>query len=500
MDAVENAARPGGLRDNVQVVFADDSVRVTYGLWQVSLPTAWVSANADITAFLARRATRRDLTAHSEVSAVISLLERQGCLVPEPLAGPVSLRLLRDRFEQLRGAWYATYYAHPLWERLRTGEASRNELLAYLVHNYHVSRAAGSVAARMACRGPAAWRPFFAGDAGEEYWHCDAYYFVQSSALGCPDDQMKRYIPLPASTAFEQHALQLAEHDSVAHLLIAYFQESSVMFRGDADDFYAQVSHSYQLSDFFRPWQAHIDIDIAEEHAAGLAALFTDDVVIDAQAAARSLSLAWAGFHFLCASLDDIAGEARLDTEIVPRDPAPRAAWMRVSAGDQLESAADLASLTARYTEGRPHVELGTIARGDLPYVAGAVHKTSLLALAAGRGHNEIMIAGRIHQQLAELREPDTLPRSPWTLALSNTLAEAATRPLEWAALVASIVRRLAPWPALTIDQIELDRRLGDVSVAAAPSLVIALAQLHELLDRWAASTVTFPSDLCPVL
>jgi hypothetical protein len=464
MDGSSSGGRPGALREAVRVRFADDAVRVTHGLWEVSLPAGWVSTHADVEAFLRRHSTRHDVATYPEASAVIALLDAQGCIVPEPLTGLVPLRVVRERFDRIRGAWYAAYNAHPVWDRLRQGVASRNELVAYLVHNYHVSRAAGAVAARMATRGPTAWRTFFAEDAREEYWHCDAYYFVQSEALGCSAAQIKSYVPLPGSTAFEQHTLQLAEHDPVAHLLVAYFQESSVMFRDAADGFYAEVSRAYQLEDFFRPWQAHIAIDVAEQHAAGLAELFADDVV-DAHSVTRSMARAWAAFYFLCASLDDVVAETRPADSIVLRDPDSRAEWS---------------------TTGSEGIELGPVAGHDRPHVVAAISRTALRALGCGRGHDEIMLAGRIHQQLASAPDPDQLPASPWTLAIDNFLAEAAARPLEWATLVERLAARLQ----LDIDGDDLTPRRGK-AVAA-----VECARLDEIVNRWATSTVRIPDDL----
>jgi hypothetical protein len=463
-DGSVDSLRSGELRDAVRVAFGDDTVRVTHGLWEVSLPAGWVSSHADVDAFLRRRSTRHDVTIRPEASALIALLDAQGCIIPEPLEGAVSLSALRERFDRLRGAWYATYNSHSMWDRLRQGVAGRNELLAYLVHNYHVSRVAGAVAARMATRGPAEWRAFFAQDAREEYWHCDAYYFVQSEALGCSVEQIKAYVPLPGSTAFEQHTLQLAENDPVAHLLIAYFQESSIVFREAADDFYAEVSRAYHLEGFFRPWQAHMSIDIAEQHAAGLAALFTGDVV-DARVATRSLALAWAGYYFLCASLDDVLAEARPANTIILRTSD---------------------SLGEGWATGGANVELGPVAYNDLPHVIAAVCRTALLALAYGRGHDEIILAGRIHQHLTSALTPSYLPASPWTLAIGNYLAEAAVRPTEWFVLVEHLAQRLN----LEIDRDELERRLAKKRASAE------VGRFDELIVRWANNQVTFPGDL----
>jgi len=459
-----DGVRAGALREDVRVTFGRDGVRVAHGLWEVKLPADWLSNHADIEALLRGDSTHPDVVSDPESSAVIALLDAQGCIIPRPLTGSVSLCALRERFDRTRGAWYAAYNAHPLWDRLRSGRASRNELLAYLVHNYHVSRTAGAVAARMASRGPLEWRPFFAEDAREEYWHCNAYYFVQSAALGCPDDRIKAYVPLPGSTAFEQHTQQLAEHDAIAHLLVAYFQESSVMFRDAATEFYDEVSRAYQLDDFFRPWREHIGIDLAEQHAAGLAALFTDRVV-DAESAARSLALAWTAFFFLCASLDDVLGQAQPGDTIVLRDPE---------------------SFATTAVRERPDSDLSAIARHDLPHIVAAVCRTALLALGCGREHDEIMIAGRVHERLAGAPQPDVLPASPWTLAIGNLLAESAARPLEWAALIAYLSRRID----VDVDRDELARRLG-----AAP-FAVECARFGELLDRWAASSVVLPRDL----
>jgi hypothetical protein len=450
---VRSATTPGRLRDEVRVDFAGDGVRVACALWEVRLPALWVASHPRVEAFLRRGLTRSEVAADAdpEAAGVLALLDAQGCIVPAPLTAPVSLRELRARFDRLRAGWYATYYAHPLWNRLRSGDATRDELVAYLVHNYHVSRAAGPVAARMAMHGPSAWRPFFSSDVCGEYWHCDAYYFVPSTVLGCEARDIRTYPQLPASTAFEQHALQMAEHDAIGHLLLAYFQESTVAFQADADRFYAEVERAYGMEGFFRSWQEHVGIDVAEDHAGGLARLFTGDVVVEPAAAARSIAVAWAAFHFLHAALDDASSTGQ------------RGGVQAVASSDAL---------------------------ADLPFVLSAVARTSLAALASSRGHDEIILAGRIAEGLASQRggaEPLPLPRSPWALAVANALAESACRPAEWAAAVAYVVHRLA----LEGDAFSPLARLHEQAAETK--------QLAEIVDRWLTSPIRFPDDLCPL-
>jgi len=475
---------PGALRDDVRVVFADKAVRIAYALWEVSLPADWVAAHADVAAFLNGQGTRDELSQDIEVASVVTLLEAQGCLVAPPLADAVSLCALRARFDALRSNWYAAYYAHPLWDRLRTGEASRNELVAYLLHNYHISRAAGAVAARMATRGPAEWRDFFAHDAASEYSHCDTYYLVQSAPLGCSPDALKTYVPLPSSTAFEQLTLAAAERDPIAHLLIAYLQESSVMFRADTDVFYADVERAYGLDGFFRPWQAHIAIDLVEEHARGIATLFDRDHTVSGNDAACGLATAWAAFHFLCSSLDDVVAERRPDDAIVLRRPLmPKARYVGSEVAGFAEASPDIVRCAARTRDTR--------------YLTSEIARSALAALAVGRSHDEILIAGDVHEALRAHPPAAALPASPWTVALANFLAESAIRPLEWAALLDLVLCRLASF-GIGVDAAAIRRRLDGVAVTETPGLATQLFRLDELIERWARTddSVSFPVDL----
>ena len=192
------------------------------------------------------------------------------------------------------------------------------------------------------------------------------------------------------------------------------------------------------------------------------------DDAVDAHSVMRSMKRAWAAFYFLCASLDDVVAEARPTDSIVLRDPDSRAEWSRA---------------------GREGVELGPVARHDRPHVVASMSRTALRALGCGRGHDEIMLAGRIHQRLANAPAPDQLPASPWTLAIDNFLAEAAARPLEWATLVELLASRLQ----LEIDGDDLMARRGEIFCEAA---AVECARLDEIVNRWATSTVRFPDDL----
>src|SRR6185503_20799475 len=117
--------------------------------------------------------------------ALVTLLDAQGCFLPEPASDSLADALAA--FLPLRSVMYADYYSHPLWTRLRDGAATAGELTTWAVHNYHVSRSAGAIAARRSVRShDDGLQPFFREDALEEYWHCDAFYFVDGPGVTLP--------------------------------------------------------------------------------------------------------------------------------------------------------------------------------------------------------------------------------------------------------------------------------------------------------------------------
>lgn len=84
----------------------------------------------------------------------MALLDAQGCFLP---AGFERIELPRvlELFMPIPSMLYAEYYAHPVWQRLRSGAVSNAEIVAWLVHNYHISCSAGAITARRAGTPPA---------------------------------------------------------------------------------------------------------------------------------------------------------------------------------------------------------------------------------------------------------------------------------------------------------------------------------------------------------
>ncbi len=411
------------LRPDVRLGEDGDQTSISFAHWQVDLPSEVIQTSAPLLEFIRTRRVQPHLLDESGWG-LVALLEAQGCFLPA-LPDRLTARSVLKLFQPLRSQLYADYYGHPAWARLQSGRASRGELAAWMVHNYHVSRSAGVIAARMAASTPdPELRAFFREDALGEYWHCDVFYFVEQSGIRLGASDVKSYVPLPASTAFEDHALRIAEENPLGHLLIAYFQESSIIFRQDSERFYDAVEANYGLSNTFVGWRKHMTLDMDHDHAGELEARFDDEKVIstaDAAAAIRAVQLAQ---FFLFKALDQIAAHANLEDALTPRLPS---------------------SITKSDLNG-PRQGGNRLTRSAGVYLLQAIRDGAFRALALARTHDQIIAAGRLASGAAKIasQESTVAPAQPWLIACRNFVIERAAEPDVLVDLAGTLVEVIA--------------------------------------------------------
>jgi hypothetical protein len=411
----------GFLKNDVSIEYHDHQVSIRYSLWEVKLPINWVKSNPGINNLLDRKSSSAQALADPVARPLVVLLDAQGCFTKNKKSR-YSLQEVKDLFDPLRSKWYASYYAHPVWNEFRKGVASKNGLLAWLVHNYHISRAAGNVAARMAsANSKNQWAQFFVQDALDEYWHCDSFYSLRE--LHLPDldkEYISTSVPLPGSLAFEEHALQVAESSVLGHLLIAYFQESSIAFKSDSHNFYESVERSYDLAGFFLPWKKHIQIDVEYGHADGLATLFESNTDVSSEDFECALRNAWLAFFFLYKSLDHIMAESKY-TDIIRLRSANNPVFSHSPS-------------------------LDTLSVEDISYLIEGLKKSSIRALGFSREHKEIIECGRAAKQISEIfgKEESYISSDPWCVAIVNHLNEIAFHPKTWLCLVDHLSKKLS--------------------------------------------------------
>jgi TENA/THI-4/PQQC family protein len=391
------------LHPDVSVSARDGFIDVRFAHWELQLPADAVDSDPEVQSLLARRSAE-SLNGSTFASAIRQLFEAQGCLLKGG-SSRISLRELFRLIQPIRSRLYAIYYGHPLWALLASGQATKGQFAAWVIHNYHVSRSAGVIAARRASRAddPAA-RQAYRKDALEEFWHCDAFYFVRHRKLLLEPEACKAYVPLPGSRAFEDLALRAAETDGLAHLLIAYFQESSIVFRRESEGFYDRVEERFGLPGFFDGWRRHLALDIDQDHAGGLAALFDSAREVPREEANRAILCLQMAHHFLVSALDQaLSCEGDEAAAIADRQPG------------RLRQAGSVFL----------PVPLVQIANETRVGVLGALCEASFEALGRADSHDEIMAAGGLAAALAKAGIEAVAPeRNPWMVAARNFLIE----------------------------------------------------------------------------
>lgn len=440
------------LRRSIGISADTERVTIHHPAWVLELPRDWVDGVSGLWPVL-RGVVEVDLLRHTstEVSALLTLLTLQGCVSFPDDQPTYSMREVRELFRPVCWSWYGQYYRHELWRHLREGTLSRRGLAAWLLHNYHVSRSAGMSDARCAVRlSRPELRALFATTALDEYSHCDEYFFVRHPGLHISDEDIKRYVQLPTSLAFDQQMLRMAEDDWLGHLLVSLFQESTARFSEQTRAFYRTVEAAYELPGLFSRWEAHLDLDLRCSHATRLEDVLSSDEHCGKEELVRSLTNAWMTFQHLYDSLDAIVQIA--SSGMVPALRRPiRGGWLdpaeplvaqaaprvqkrtRLEAGDALtlhnalvEADAGLPRERARWPE------------QDAIALRRDVARSLYVAMSHSAAHEEIMLFGELAQRARAASYlpalvPDNLPAAPPAVAVGGLLRELAVRPTEMA-------------------------------------------------------------------
>jgi hypothetical protein len=447
-------------RPEVVVNGGAEGVRIKFAHWEIVLPQGAFVDAPELQELLAKRSVVRRSYGPGAAS-LVALLRAQGCFLPK-LSSHTSPAGLIDLFQPLRSNLYAGYYAHPLWTRLSTGSANYAELAAWIIHNYHVSRSAGVIAARMAARtSETNMKRFFRKDALEEFWHCDAFYFVDAPDLALDVQRVKQYVPLPASTAFEQLALRAAEEDALAHLLIAYFQESSIIFGRESEEFYDGIERHYRLPGFFAGWRRHMNLDFQHGHAEGLQSLFDSQEPLPVVSATRCIRRVQLAHCFLLQALDQIGGHTGTARDAVEqRQPEALAGRRPLSAMTSLTFAAD--------------------------HLLAALRDASFRCLAFARTHDEIILSGRLAAILDAAASKDLDPSesdNPWIVAISNFLCEQSSNVVVFLVLAEDVVEVVLTSCPEKADA--LNARISEIQLPPVQkdsmTIAVARAQLQEM-------------------
>lgn len=399
----------GRLRNSARIAAVGEEIIVHHRFVELALPRSWVDETPEIRAILNREISVDALISQDkQVNGVVEFLKLQDCFFHSRAKAAYSLQEIKEIFEPIALDWFDRYYTHPVWNKLRRGELNRNGFVAWVLHNYHVSRAAGKSGARCAVLFPRReLRKFFRSDVLQEYWHCDSFYFVRHPALSISDDDVKNYIPLPASLAFEHYTVTVAETDWLAHLLISYFQESSIRFYGDCQEFYSEVEGAYELPGFFKTWTAHMRLDFDHGHADNFVEILSSSETVSHELFARSLATAWFAFSFLYSALDQIESEAAKSTAVTLRNPIR--GWTLDPSTNSLcqvngqLKGANLQELADDFVSA---IGSQSLATGPETFLANGVVEALFYAMSFSTEHDEIIVIGKLIEAFPTVEVP----------------------------------------------------------------------------------------------
>lgn len=299
----------GFLRSSVRVGRGEDAWLVQHSIWELAIPAGVVDRDAELTAFLQRKRSARDLgELNTGGRNLIRLLSAQGCTTFDGTRSFYTLDEVRLVVESLVSQWYGLYFSHPFWAKLRAGQLSLAQVFAWVLRTYHLSRSAGPTAARGAVFSPTAGvREVFLKSAIEEYSHCEIYYKPLHARFGLTSHWITHLLPTPSGLAFDQHMSVMAEDDWLAHAISSYFQEYTAAFRENAFALYDRLERDYGLDGFFKGWKDHIGYDVDQTHADDFLDLFRGTETVSRTQLLRSIDAAAATVEFLIGALDELA-------------------------------------------------------------------------------------------------------------------------------------------------------------------------------------------------
>jgi pyrroloquinoline quinone (PQQ) biosynthesis protein C len=148
--------------------------------------------------------------------------------------------------------WLADVYAHPFWERVVTGKASRAQVIGFAFEKYHYIEAAFEHMGIAAANSSPEMMPHLARHFIEEYTHGDIYRKGLRSLF--PNEVVLHSQPLPSTRALVNYLSESAQRSSFAYYagneVLQMTENTGDESAGHAvDDFYAAMRKHYPYTD-----------------------------------------------------------------------------------------------------------------------------------------------------------------------------------------------------------------------------------------------------------
>lgn len=164
--------------------------------------------------------------------------------------------------------WKSKLFGHPLWELLRTGQASASQFAGWLFEQYHfIDGVNDRLALVVAECTDLRIRPIFARHFTEEYNH--SHFFLKSlRALGYDTALTQATRPLPSTLAVLNHMRHCARQGPLEYAVCSGFLESTGADRQKGMGFFDMLEKNYapDKPGVIKPMVDHLRLDEAYGH------------------------------------------------------------------------------------------------------------------------------------------------------------------------------------------------------------------------------------------
>jgi pyrroloquinoline quinone (PQQ) biosynthesis protein C len=156
-----------------------------------------------------------------------------------------------DMHRRYVGYWLRDVYAHPFWDSITSGAATRAQVIGFAFEKYHYIEGAYEHMGIAAANASKEMMPHLARHYIEEYNHGDIYRKGLQSLF--PDDLILRAQPLPTTRALVNFLTETAQRSSFAYyagneVLQMTENTSDARVAGSIDEWYAAMLEHYPWS------------------------------------------------------------------------------------------------------------------------------------------------------------------------------------------------------------------------------------------------------------
>jgi pyrroloquinoline quinone (PQQ) biosynthesis protein C len=198
----------------------------------------------------------KGLTDSLHNAGVVSFLEADGTMTG------MEFYKLHQKYSRY---WLTDVYAHPLWDKMTNGTATRAQVIGFAFEKYHYIEGAYEHMAIAAANATKEMMPHLARHFIEEYLHGDIYRKGLQSLF--PDNLIVHAQPLPSTRALVNFLSETAARSSFAYyagneVLQLTENTSDAKSSGSIDDFYEALKKHYPWSDrLVKSFIAHTHAD-----------------------------------------------------------------------------------------------------------------------------------------------------------------------------------------------------------------------------------------------